>query len=248
MHQPAITLAKSLAMTAAVLLLAGQAHANAYRAEIVLLERLVSADDVHEKMAGRITAPTDELPAKMLVEDGSGNRLTSLQLVPRNEMYLGRAANRLVNSGRFKILMTAGWYQSFPPDYKGEPMQVAVGDWLEAAGHREVEGVITIDRQRFLHVQVELNHWQPLPESSLVDAPADAPANEAEPASPIQPESTADLATGGELAPTLQPLNSEPQAELLTWIRETRRMRSEEIHFLDSPTIGVLVFFRKIER
>ena len=35
--------------------------------------------------------------------------------------------------------------------------------------------------------------------------------------------------------------------ELITWIRETRRMRSEEIHFIDSPTVGVLVFFRKIE-
>ncbi|WP_339806689.1 CsiV family protein, partial [uncultured Marinobacter sp.] len=30
-------------------------------------------------------------------------------------------------------------------------------------------------------------------------------------------------------------------------IHEPRRMRSEEIHFLDSPTIGVLVFFRKLE-
>ncbi len=38
-----------------------------------------------------------------------------------------------------------------------------------------------------------------------------------------------------------------PRTELLTWIRETRRMRSEEVHFLDSPTIGVLVFFKKIE-
>ncbi|MCL1488093.1 MAG: peptidoglycan binding protein CsiV [Marinobacter sp.] len=40
-------------------------------------------------------------------------------------------------------------------------------------------------------------------------------------------------------------VQSEPQ--LLTWIRETRRMRSSEIHFLDSPTIGVLIYFAKIE-
>jgi hypothetical protein len=38
-----------------------------------------------------------------------------------------------------------------------------------------------------------------------------------------------------------------PRAELLTWIRENRRMRSEEVHFLDSPTLGVLIFFKKIE-
>lgn len=42
------------------------------------------------------------------------------------------------------------------------------------------------------------------------------------------------------------PAASSMTPELLTWIRETRRMRSEEIHYLDSPTIGVLIFFRKI--
>ena len=44
-----------------------------------------------------------------------------------------------------------------------------------------------------------------------------------------------------------QPMAAPAPLELLTWIRENRRMRSEEIHFLDSPTIGVLVFFKKIE-
>lgn len=257
----AVQKAKLLVLTAAALLLAAtQAAAqapessspdNAYRAEIVLLERLVSADEVAEKMTGRVVEPAAELPAKMLVEDPDGNQLTTLQLVSQNEMHLGQAARRLVNSGRYKVLMTAAWYQSFPPDYDGEPMQVAVGDWLEAAGHREIEGVITIDRQRFLHVQVELNHWLPLPGAEPMPAPAAEPANGDAPND--QPQSVADMATGGDMAPSddaltsLQPEEAEPKAELLTWIRETRRMRSEEIHFLDSPTIGVLVFFKKIE-
>lgn len=45
---------------------------------------------------------------------------------------------------------------------------------------------------------------------------------------------------GEQAAPARTPL------ELVTWIRETRRMRSEEIHLLDSPTIGVLVFFKRV--
>ena len=44
---------------------------------------------------------------------------------------------------------------------------------------------------------------------------------------------------------SMQPARSDK--ELVTWIRETRRMRSEEIHFLDSPTIGVLVYFRPLD-
>lgn len=99
-------------------------------------------------------------------------------------------------------MAAAGWYQSFPPNYNGEAMQVAVGDWLAEAGHRDIEGQITINRQRYLHVDVELNHWRP---STTAEG-----------------------------------------AELITWIRENRRMRSEEVHYLDSPTIGVLVFFNKV--
>ncbi|MDX1756628.1 MAG: CsiV family protein [Marinobacter sp.] len=230
----------------AVLLLAPQALAqsssstqasNAYRAEIVLLERLVSPEQVTERMAGRHPSVTEDLPAKLLVRDSAGNSLSTLNLVSPNEMRLGTAANRLVNSGRFRVLMTAGWYQSFPPNYEGETMQVALGDWLAEAGHREIEGTITIDRQRFLHVNVALNHWQPARQPNTTSAADNAGETPTD-------GSVAAMARGGEISGEAA---RQPAAELLTWIRETRRMRSEEIHFLDSPTIGVLVFFRKIE-
>jgi hypothetical protein len=135
------------------------------------------------------------------VEDANGNRVSDVRLAARNELHLNQAAARLENSGNYRVLATAGWYQTFPPNYNGRPMRVAVGKWLGGAGERTVEGHIEIDRQRYLHVKVHLNHWQ----------------------------------------------EGEEQQELITWIRETRRMRSQEIHFIDSPTIGVLVFFRKIE-
>ena len=116
---------------------------------------------------------------------------------------------------------------------------------------REVEGHITIDRQRYLHVNVHLNHWQLAEETS--EPPVEAatelseetpPAPDASGASDSAPMSAATGETAGQQLPVL----AEPAPlELLTWIRETRRMRSEEIHFLDSPTIGVLVFFKKIE-
>ncbi len=241
-------LVRPLLTVAAAVLLAQQALAqepqqvqadNAYRAEIVLLERLVDPAQVTERMASRAVELTPELPDKLLVKDYTGNSQTTLNLVAPNEMRLGSAANRLVNSGRYRVLMTAGWYQAFPPNYEGQPLQVALGDWLKEAGHREIEGTITIDRQRFLHVNVALNHWQPAPapEPAVAASPnldTDMPAD----------GSVAAMAQGGDIEDTIA---TTPKAELLTWIRETRRMRSEEIHFLDSPTIGILVFFRKIE-
>lgn len=203
-----------------------------YRAEFVILERLVSPDAVNERMVNRqVEAPVDtDKTLYRVAQDGSAS--SSLELVGRNQLHLGNAANRLENSGNYRVLMASGWYQAFPPDYKGEPLRIELGDWLTQANQREIEGHITVDRQRYLHVQVHLNHWQ---ESDVAITPAITEDSAME-ASGDQP------ATGVGL--DLQP---EVPLELLTWIRETRRMRSEEIHFLDSPTIGVLVFFKKIE-
>lgn len=243
-----------------------------YRAEFVILERIVYPADVNEKMTSRIPEPPNPNINEILrAVDRNGTVETTRQLVPRNQLHLQTAANRLENSGRFRILLATGWYQSFPPDFDGEPLRVAIGDWLADAGHREVEGHITIDRQRYLHVDVHLNHWQPLSlqQATLSQSSGDAatasgnnqlkgdgagqeatgndqPALENDKAR----DSLASMATGGDVAGADQmqiASASQPKAELVTWIRETRRMRSEEVHFLDSPTIGVLVFFKKIE-
>lgn len=205
-----------------------------YRAEFVILERIIDPGEVNERMLNqRVAAPVET--SEVLYSLASGGAANStLELVPRNQLHLGNAANRLERSGRYRVLMSAGWYEAFPPDYKGEPLRIEIGDWLQQAGQREIEGHITIDRQRYLHVNVHLNHWQ---EATIAAAPV-IDAGEAG----LAGDSAKDPANENTLAP--QP---EIPLELLTWIRETRRMRSEEIHFLDSPTIGVLVFFKKIE-
>lgn len=226
---------------------------NAYRAEIVILERKVDPANVVEKMASRHPEPADDVTKQLWVEDQNGQRHSDLQLVPRNELYLSSAADRLERSGRFKILAAAGWYQSYPPDYEGEKMRVAVGDWLNKSQQREIEGYIKIDRLRFLHVTVALNHWQPVSsEAASGNNSPGTPAGQTN--SPMNRNGTATAqpatAANGVGLPANTALSApDPQQnkELLTWIRETRRMRSEEIHFLDSPTIGVLVFFKRIE-
>ncbi|OEY67113.1 hypothetical protein BG841_12055 [Marinobacter sp. X15-166B] len=219
-----------LAMTATLSPAAAQPAADTYRAEIVVIERKVSPDSVIEQMASRAPAPATGLPEQLWVEDANGSRVSSVNLAPRSQMHLHSAATRLENSGRYRVLMSAAWYQSFPPDYSGQPMHVSIGDWLPAAAHRAVEGQITIDRKRYLHVNVALNHWRPVTTAStaVTTPPSGDPAD----------ITTALAADGSPVA--------EPRAQLLTWIRETRRMRSEEVHFLDSPTIGVLVFFKKM--
>lgn len=206
-----------------------------YRAEFVILERIVAPENISENMSGQAVAPTPTTNKALWVTPEGGGPRSSLNLT--SGLYLDSAATRLVNSGRFRVLAKAGWHEDFPQNYRGERLAVAIGDWLPRARQRGVEGYIKIDRQRFLHVKTHLNHWR--------DAPAPAHAPEA---SAPMPSGIAEPASAVASAPLTRPEPGLQRApELLTWIRETRRMRSSEIHFLDSPTIGVLVYFAKIE-
>lgn len=222
-----------------------------YRAEFVILERTVDPASINERMASRIPEPPNpEITEILRAVDENGTVETTRDLVPRSELHLNTAASRLENSGKYRVLLATGWYQSFPPDFEGEPLRVAIGDWLADAGHRDVEGHITIDRQRYLHVDVHLNHWQPMPSP---EEAVDVMDNRLEGDQPADTGENNGVDVDNAIETTVQPEQPAisgvnwPRAELLTWIRETRRMRSEEVHFLDSPTIGVLVFFKKID-
>lgn len=222
-----------------------------YRAEFVILQRLVEPASIEEQMANKVVEPSEGGGKMLWVEQESGDQMTDLDLVPRSELHLAEAANRLERSGNYRVLASAGWYEAFPPDYEGEPLKIAIGDWLTESGQRAVEGQITIDRQRYLHVNVQLNHW------TVSDAPEDSPREQKpEPEVEIVP-AFSDQETGNASAREVSKTATEDMVatyeftpapvKLVTWIRETRRMRSEEIHFIDSPTVGVLVFFKKIE-
>lgn len=225
-----------------------------YRAEVVIVKRLVDPADVEERMANKQVEPPISSGTNLIVESENGSRFSDLQLLTRNDMHLGQSARRLENSGRFRILAAASWYQGFPPGEDTGPMRVALGDWLAAAGHREIEGTIGIERRRYLHVDIDLNHWQ-VTEEALTEARRQAEEEAArvmanqEALSGDQganaPPSTSNSDTDQSALPSKQ-LTVDP--ELITWIRETRRMRSGEIHFIDSPTIGVLVYFEPIEK
>jgi hypothetical protein len=234
-------LALALVLVPASKLLA-QTPDDFYRAEVVIVERLVNPSAIEEQMAGMAVEPPLSGIRALWVEDANGNRSSDVRLAARNELYLNQAAARLENSGNYRVLATAGWYQAFPPNYDGSPMRVELGKWLGGAGQRAVEGHIEIDRRRYLHVKVHLNHWQEgeRPEPVMAAPEAEAQADAADSTQYSAGDQVAELAT----RPVVQEL---APLELITWIRETRRMRSEEIHFIDSPTIGVLVFFRKIE-
>lgn len=169
----------------------------------------------------------------------------SKSLLPTGELRLASAEKRLQNSGRYNVEFLVAWNEAFPPGHKTAPLLIQVGE--RVAGHADIEGYIQIDRQRYLHVNTQLYDL----DLSVLKATPDIPV---EPVAAA--ESAAAQATAAE--PDLDPLLSnsdvaavaediEPQAQVVTWLRETRRMRSGEVHLLDSPTMGLLVYFEPLD-
>src|SRR5690554_1202729 len=242
LHKPAFTFAgRGLAALALLAILSTSAFAqDRYRAEVVILERL--ADPLlQENMAGKMPEPISS-DRHLWVVDEAGNRISDLNLT--SNLTLNNSTARLENSGKYRVLMKAGWIQEFPQNYNGRPLAIELGDYLSAAGHRAIEGTIEINRRRFLLVTVALNHWR---EASRAHAPSVA-ASSPEDQGPAT-EDNADSDRGG-LMRVADDRSARPEPankELVTWIRETRRMRSQEIHFVDSPTIGVLIYFRPLD-
>jgi hypothetical protein len=183
-----------------------------YRAEFVILERIIEPEAVNERMSDRtVDEPTDtEEILWSALQDGTTE--TTLELAPREDLHLANAAARLERSGRYRVLLAAGWYEAFPPDYEGTPLKVEIGDWIDDARTREVEGHITIDRQRYLHVNVHLNHWQLAEEAPAISADA-ATGTPQETPSPAEASGTQDTtaeATTGESAAQQLPVLAEP--------------------------------------
>ncbi|TBW59386.1 5'-methylthioadenosine phosphorylase [Marinobacter halodurans] len=230
-----------MALAMALFSMAGKAAAddNVYRAELVLFERLGATDDIAEQMQTRRPETPRDVTRNLWVVGPGGQVNSDLNLVSRNNLYLSSAANRLENSGRYRVLMAAGWVQSFPPDYNGQPMRIALGDVIDQAGDRAIEGYIDIDRVRYLHVTAKLNQWREASEPT--NTAGEEPATQDLGNNPYMP--------GGEAPSGPQDVagDTHPDRELVTWLHQTRRMRSKEIHYLDSPTLGLLVYFQPLD-
>ncbi len=212
------------------------AEDDVYRAEFLLFERKVDPDSLIEKMANKTVPSLPMDGINLWTDTGEGQHESDLSLIDPQKLELYHAARRLEGSGRYRILMLAGWVDKFPPGYKSKPLVIRIGD--PVAGHYPTEGYIQIDRQRYLHVTANLTSLrfvQPQLEPMITSGPTSSPL----------PQSLTD-----DEMPLLAPgaqNNDQRVPQVITWMRETRRMRSKELHYLDSPTLGLLVYFEPVK-
>ena len=123
----------------------------------------------------------------------NGQPLTQLEALPASKLTLGNEAARLRRQG-YQVLWHGGWFQNVSTG-SNPSVRLVTAD-------ARVEGVVRVDRGRFLHLRPDLL----LSHQSAVET-------------------------------------AIPQYRF----QQSRRMRSEKLHYLDHPHFGILAIINPVD-
>ncbi len=141
------------------------------------------------------------------------------------DLELRAEAQRIERDGALTLLLHQGWYQPGLPAEQARGVRIrAVDNELDGSYEpARLEGVISVSLARYLHVNADLIYRE---RRRDYDGKQTA-----------QRHTMADLFELGEDGPLLMPLDKWQVYRM----QESRRMRSDELHYLDHPLFGLLV-------
>ncbi|MGM0433070.1 MAG: CsiV family protein [Pseudomonadota bacterium] len=221
------------------------AGADLYRVELLLFERLLGEPEQLPDRHDPVSLPERGVPLWVdsqwapepasadgvdAASDAPVERSPEIVALPLEELRLNSIARALKNDSGYRLLAFTGWQNPFPDGYRTVPLVVDIA--ADEAGEQRIQGSLQIERRRYLHVRASLNDTR-LNKPALDVAPI--------PRVPVVSELIRPLPH--YLAP-----ESPAFRETVTRLTENRRMRSEEVHYLDAPTFGLVVYFHPIAK
>ncbi len=195
------------------------------------------------------TVSTEAAPA----ENNSEPPLpTAFLKLPRFQQTLRDKVGYMQRAGGYRILFHETWAQPVPEESRARPLVLdRSGD---AQVWPELQGSIRLYRARFL--TLETNLWlntqgSYLPGQWRMPPPPKGPALQPEvaPPAPVPEQTTADSVLPALQRPTEQPDEKAAQDSAAreypyrhaVLLQQRRRMRSNELHYLDHPLLGVII-------
>lgn len=174
-------------------------------------------------------------------------------------LFLSPVATRLNNKtaalnrgGSYRVLFHKAWRQVLQLKRNSPAILIAGGDTF--GDHHRLEGSVKLSVSRYLHLSTDL--W-------LNDFGGGQPVEGGGVLLPSRPVAEIAAVAGEEpmglqaqdMGPSPSPLEPvaadtapEPAyASHVTLLREERRMRSGELHYLDNPAFGILIEVRTVE-
>ncbi|CAA0120429.1 Uncharacterised protein [Zhongshania aliphaticivorans] len=187
--------------------------------------------------------------------DNSGN---SLQKVDYMDPEFEKTLKSLRLSSRYKPLIQASWQQDLK-SRKNAPAILIQGG-RQYGNHYELEGYLRVAVERYLHVDTNLwlssfgsqagNYYlprqplrfdEPEEESPFIDEDFESSPEYAK-FLEQNPSSTQTLSQT-----PVQAQNNDYPIEQIVVMKQQRRMRSDELHFIDHPRFGLIIKVTKIK-
>ena len=186
------------------------------------------------------------------VQDDVIERPSPYQEIPANEWSFKRYLRSMDRNGGYRTLFHSAWRQ--PLEEKPQAIPILVQGGREYSGYYELEGYVTLSVSRYLHIDTNL--WlvdyaesidtNQLPWNNSQQLFNELMADDAY--SRAIPISSEDGLNNAQAAPTptdhnllldTAPAKYEPIH--LVEFKQSRRMRSGELHYLDHPMMGILI-------
>ncbi|MCL6414761.1 peptidoglycan binding protein CsiV [Aestuariirhabdus sp. Z084] len=164
-----------------------------------------------------------QIPAQDTGRSGSTNAASAWVLLAEPSLQLTDKSARLQKAGDYQVLFHQAWRQ--PMVESSEAPWIRIEGGQRYADQPVLTGSVRFSLKRYLHIttQLSLTEYEPF-QNLASEIPDDYISNEANLLTPANAGSQ----NGYE------PLRRFD-------LQESRRMRSNELHYLDSPVIGVLV-------
>lgn len=163
-----------------------------------------------------------------------------LPLLDSRYIELGDAAQKIRTAGRHRLLSHQAWLQKFASPNKALPIAIQAGRSIH--GYDEISGTITLSKNRYLHL--ESNLWR-----SVFTNDKDEAADVRLPKISAELNYQSDDENTEEYDDFQQLLEQEtdeqqPWVKIVSSMKQKRRIRSQEIHFLDHPLFGIIIQIR----
>ncbi|MEX1666060.1 CsiV family protein [Zhongshania arctica] len=194
-------------------------------------------------------------PRNWLRIDNSGS---TLQKVDYMDPEFEKAFNSLRLSSRYKPLMQASWQQDLRSRKQAPAILIQGGK--QYGSHYQLEGYIRVAVERYLHLDTNLwmtsfgntagNYYLPRQPLSF-NEPEEEPVfvDESFESSPEYAEflkQNPSYLSADNQAQTAGQSNAEPIDQIVV-MKQQRRMRSDELHFIDHPRFGAIIKITKIQ-
>ena len=202
---------------------------NWYQLELILFSHNSPTFRDSERWPDDLALPNANLAISLGPLTTAEAKSTAFALLDKSVMQLLDEAERIDRDESLTLLSHLAWLQPGLPADQAKAVWIAIpdpegeADGQPPLGPPILEGTLSLSLSRYLHLAVDLLYRAALPSSEL-------PVNSG--TSPM------DLFQLSEQSPTIY---SETGQWQLYRKEESRRMRSNELHYLDHPLFGILV-------